>query len=102
MKKCETNLLFLFPLVTFLFIRSADGSSRPTSPQSFKESIYSTLPRSLKEQQLVVKSKLEDPEKVRERQEIVRTKSPTELSQISSISDLPIPSRVENMLKRKR
>merc|ERR1712223_834125 len=80
---------------------SANGSSRPTSPQSFKESIYSTLPRSLKEQQLIVKSKLEDPEKVRERQEIVRTMSPTELSQISSISDLPIPSRVENMLKRK-
>jgi len=80
---------------------SVTDASRPTSPQSFKDSIYGTLPRSLKEQQLVVKSKLEDPEKVRERQEIVRTKSPTELGQISSISDIPIPSRVENMLKRK-
>merc|ERR1712223_1501448 len=80
---------------------SVNSASRPTSPQSFKESIYGSLPRSLKEQQLVVKSKLEDPEKVRERQEIVRTKSPNELAQISSISDLPLPSRVENMLKRK-
>ena len=83
-------------------IRSLNSASRPTSPQSFKDSIYGTLPRSLKEQQLMVKSKLEDPEKVRERQEIVRTKSPNELAQISSISDLPLPSRMENMLKRKR
>ena len=60
------------------------------------------MPRSLKEQQLLVKAKVEDPEKVRERQEIVRTKSPTELSQISSLAELPIPAPVENLLKRKR
>jgi len=77
------------------------SSSRPTSPQSFKESIYGSLPRSVKEQQLLVKSKVEDPEKVRERQEIVRTKSPTQLSQMTSLSDFPIPTPVENMLKRK-
>merc|ERR1711936_526291 len=80
---------------------SDSASERPTSPQSFKESIYETLPRSMREQQLLVKSKVEDEEKVRERQELIRTKSPTELSQISSISDLPIPAPVENLLKKK-
>lgn len=56
----------------------------------------------MKEQQLLVKSKIQDPELVKERQELVRTKSPAELSQISSVADLPIPAPVENMLKRKR
>ena len=56
----------------------------------------------MKEQQLLVKAKVEDPEKVRERQEIVRTKSPSQLSQITSLSDFPVPTPVENMLKRKR
>lgn len=56
----------------------------------------------MKEQQLLVKAKVEEPEKVRERQELVRTKSPAELSQITSVADLPIPAPVENMLKRKR
>ena len=78
------------------------SSSRPTSPTSFKESVYGSLPRSVKEQQLLVKAKVEDPEKVRERQEIVRTKSPSQLSQITSLSDFPVPTPVENMLKRKR
>merc|ERR1719394_1931116 len=55
----------------------------------------------MKEQQLLVKSKIQDPELVKERQELVRTKSPAELSQISSVADLPIPAPVENMLKRK-
>merc|ERR1719461_1083569 len=80
---------------------SETSSERPTSPQSFKDSIYGSLPRSMKEQQLLVKSKIQDPELVKERQELVRTKSPAELSQISSVADLPIPAPVENMLKRK-
>jgi len=81
---------------------SDSASERPISPQSFKESIYETLPRSMRETQLLVKSKVDvDEEKVKERQELTRTKSPTELSQISSISDLPIPAPVENLLKKK-
>ena len=39
---------------------------------------------------------------VKERQELTRTKSPTELSQITSISEFPIPANVENLLKKKR
>jgi len=77
------------------------SSERPTSPTSFKDSIYGTLSRSMKEQQLLVNTKLQDQEMVRERQELVRTKSPAELSQISGVNDLPIPTPVENLLKRK-
>merc|ERR1712142_1123040 len=80
---------------------SETASERPTSPQSFKESIYETLPRSLRETQLVVKEVVEDQDLVKERQELTRTKSPTELSQISSISDFPLPANVENLLKKK-
>merc|ERR1719233_1480148 len=81
--------------------RSETASERPTSPQSFKESIYETLPRSLRETQLVVKEVVEDQDLVKERQELTRTKSPTELSQITSISEFPIPANVENLLKKK-
>merc|ERR1712106_278929 len=81
---------------------SETASERPTSPQSFKESIYETLPKSLREKQLVVKELVEDQNLVKERQELTRTKSPAELSQISSISEFPIPANVENLLKKKR
>merc|ERR1711970_443639 len=80
---------------------SETASERPTSPQSFKESIYETLPRSLRETQLVVKEIVEDQDLVKERQELTRTKFPTELSQISSFSEFPIPANVENLLKKK-
>merc|ERR1712233_101373 len=80
----------------------AAPTERPSSPQSFKETIYDTLPRSMRETQLITNSKFEeDEERLKERQELTRTKSPTELSQISSMSDFPIPTPVENLLKKK-
>jgi len=80
----------------------AAPTERPSSPQSFKETIYETLPRSMRETQLITNSKFEeDEERLKERQELTRTKSPTELSQISSMSDFPIPTPVENLLKKK-
>jgi len=80
---------------------SETASERPTSPQSFKESIYETLPKSLRETQLVVKEIVEDQDLVKERQELTRTKSPADLSQISSIADFPVPATIENLLKSK-
>merc|ERR1719507_1881821 len=77
-------------------------TERPASQQGFKETIYETLPRSMRETQLLTNSKFEeDEERLKERQELTRTKSPTELSQISSMSDFPIPTPVENLLKKK-
>merc|ERR1712226_77211 len=80
----------------------AAPTERPSSPQSFKETIYETLPRSIRETQLITNSKFEeDEERLKERQELTRTKSPTELSQISSMSDFPHPHPLENLLKKK-
>merc|ERR1719507_411383 len=81
----------------------AAPTERPASQQGLKETIYETLPRSMRETQLITNSKFEeDEERLKERQELTRTKSPTELSQISSMSDFPIPTPVENLLKKKR
>ena len=33
------------------------------------------------------------------RQELVKTKSPAELASITSFSDIPVPSKIENLLK---
>merc|ERR1712226_528133 len=60
------------------------------STQSLSQSMYSTLPRSLK-QDLLVKSRIEEPDILAERRAIVASKSVSELSQITSISDIPIP-----------
>merc|ERR1719507_878731 len=80
----------------------AAPTERPASQQGLKETIYETLPRSMRETQLITNSKFEeDEERLKERQELTRTKSPTELSQISSMSDFPIPTPVENLLKKK-
>ena len=36
---------------------------------------------------------------LRARQELVKTKSPAELASITSFSDIPVPSKIENLLK---
>ena len=61
------------------------------STQSLSQSLYGSLPRSLK-QDLLVKARLEDPDVLAERRAVVASKSVSELSQITSISDFPIPS----------
>ena len=60
--------------------------------------IYASLPRSLKDQ-LIVRTKVEANEEVlAARQALVESKSPVELSEIHSLSELPIPSRIEAWL----
>ena len=61
------------------------------STQSLSQSLYGSLPRSLK-QDLLVKARMEDPDVLAERRAVVASKSVSELSQITSISDFPIPS----------
>ena len=64
--------------------------------------IFATLPASLKETKLLVKAECEDPEVQAARAEIVKSKSVNELSQITSLSEVPIPEVIENMLKQKK
>ena len=64
-------------------------------------SIYSTLPKSWRETQLVTNVKVEeDEDTLKARQELVNSKSPSELAQITSFSDIPVPSRLSRMVSR--
>lgn len=54
-------------------------------PKTFRENLYDTLPRSMKSE-VLVRVRDEDPEVQRVRQELVRSKSPTELSQVGTFS----------------
>ncbi len=63
--------------------------------------LYATLPKSWKEQNLITQVKVEaDPEELARRQELTKAKTPAQLAQISSLSDMPIPTAVENFLKK--
>ena len=50
---------------------------------------------------MLVKAQCEDPEVQAARAEIVKSKSVHELSQVTSISDLPIPEALENLMKKR-
>ena len=59
---------------------------------------HASLPRSLTDQ-LIVRTKVEaDEEVLAARQALVESKSPVELSEIHSLAELPIPSRIEAWL----
>merc|ERR1711970_1543987 len=80
----------------------AEQSSRPPTSLSGKglqAEIYASLPRSLTEQQLLVQTKVEESAEVLQaRQALVESKSPLELSEIHSLAEMPIPSRIEAWL----
>ena len=59
------------------------------------------MPDSLKSQ-LLVKSKVEKPEVQKERAELVSSKSVSELSQVTTLSDFPIPTTLERMMSKSK
>merc|ERR1712233_236494 len=78
----------------------AEQSSRPPtsfSSKGLQAEIYASLPRSLTEQQLLVRTKVEDPTVLIERQQLQQTKSIHELSKIRNLNELPIPGNVIRM-----
>ena len=83
--------------MSFLTIRSV----RPLSPgtRSIQENLYASLPRSLKSE-LRVKSCLEDPAVQLQHMELTQSKSVSELSQIKSIADFPVPDKIERLISR--
>ncbi len=65
--------------------------------------MYGTLPRSMRETKLVTNCReIEDDDLLKLRQDLVLTKSPAQLSEIHGLSDLPIPTKLENMFKKSR
>lgn len=71
---------------------------QPFFSMSNLEDMYSNLPRALKTE-VLVRTKFEDEEVLKKRQKLVETMKPSELASITSISDIPIPSALENIFK---
>merc|ERR1719370_98675 len=65
------------------------------------KNLYDSLPRGLK-QELQVKTRVEDPDVQRERAQLVQSKSVSELSQVTSLSDIPVPKTLEKIVTRVR
>merc|ERR1712168_1089775 len=75
------------------------GSSKAPSKMNLTE-IYATLPKSLPKSltmELMVTTKDEDQDLVASRKKLIEEKTPMELGNIGSISDLPIPAPLENL-----
>ena len=66
-----------------------------------KENLYEAFP-SLNTQCSVRSRVLEDEEVAKQRQELVRSKSPAELSEIHGLDDIPVPGFVSDSLKKIR
>ena len=84
-----TNLFDTYPFSLTRSHTSADG----------EKSIYGTLSRSMRTE-LLVRSRQEDPAVQKERAQAVKAKSVSELSQIKSFDDIPVPSTLENWVGR--
>ena len=58
-----------------------------------------TLPKSWREQNLVTKVReIEDKDEAKLRRELVQSKSPAQLAQITSFGDFPVPTRIQNIM----
>merc|ERR1719431_42651 len=77
-------------------VRNGDEESPMTLPRTKKEltdAVYRTLPPSLT-QPCIVRSKVEDPNILLERQQLQQTKSIHELSKIRNLNEMPIPGNL--------
>ena len=72
---------------------------RPSSPKG--EGIYGTLPRALKTELKVKQVEEGDEKMLKERMELVGSKSPTELGAVTSFSDIPVPNFKSILPERK-
>ena len=68
------------------------SQSTQSLAQSIQSTLHATLPRSLSEKQLLVRSRVEQPDVLAERRRLVESKAVSELSQLSSFHDLPVPT----------
>ena len=72
------------------------------SPMAIHDSIYSTLPRSMKSE-LLVKSKVKlNNDEAKARRQLVLSKSVGELSQVNKLSDLPVPTPIQTLINRRK
>lgn len=89
-------------LENFLKSQKSKAEVEPTGKPLYKynlEDMYNTLPKSLKTEVLVHSKVVEDPELLKERQELIKAKTPRELSVINGLEDFPLPTRIETMVR---
>ena len=66
------------------------------------KTMYERLPQSWREQQLQVRAVEDDQEYTKQNQEAVKSKSVAELSEMTGLSDFPIPEVIENVFGTNR
>merc|ERR1712227_47551 len=71
----------------------ASPMTLPRNKKELHEAVYRTLPTSLV-QPCVVRSKVEDPNILLERQQLQQTKSIHELSKIRNLNEMPVPGNI--------
>ena len=62
--------------------------------------MYSTLPKSLKMELAVSVKVNKDPEEVEKRKKLCQERTPMELGNIGSLSELPIPAPIQNFFSK--
>ena len=62
--------------------------------------MYSTLPKSLKMELAVSVKVNKDPEEVERRKKLCQERTPMELGNIGSLSELPIPAPIQNLFSK--
>jgi hypothetical protein len=86
----EVNVVTIYRVLHIYFASNGIHTHQARSLHELRGSLYDTLPNSLKAPTLV-RTKTESPEVRKERCELVRTKTPTQLANIRDIHDIPIP-----------
>lgn len=94
------NHPFDIPVPKIKLPRSSSAHAEDGNKDSnAKFDIHATLPKSWREANIVTSNRVsEADEEVRKRQDLVKTKTPAQLAEFHSISDIPIPSKVKSLL----
>merc|ERR1712228_706944 len=71
--------------------------------EEFGQAAFNTLPRSMREQNIItaVKENL-DPEELERNQTLTKTKTPAELAQIHSLAEFPVPDKIKHLFEKSK
>ena len=90
----ESHFFFFF---SFMYFRESIVEFDPKVKEGSR--LYNTLPRSWRTQNLVTSQReMTDLQELQRRKALIENKSPLELANFSSISDIPVPSKIKRMM----
>merc|ERR1711915_564449 len=74
----------------------------PTNMEEFGQAAYNTLPKSMKEQNIITAVKENsDPEELERNRTLTQAKTPAELAQINSLAEFPVPEKIKHLFERR-